>query len=291
MTKDTRQTMRRTPYLPRPVTVESVVVENDARDLKTLRLKFERPEHASDFRYRCGQFAILSVPGEGECPIGIASSPLDGDFIEFTVKKYPNGAVSSALHRLSAGDRLGVRGPYGNFFPLEEMKGKNLVIVGGGFAFTTLRSTIRYLLLPENRPSFGTVTVIYGARTPGELLYKDELRSWRERGDVVMHVTVDKGDAGWTGREGFVPTVLGEVAPDATDAYALVCGPPVMLKFTIPVLKKLGFPDDRILTSVERKMTCGIGKCGRCNIGPRYVCKHGPIFSYAELTGLPEEVF
>jgi sulfhydrogenase subunit gamma (sulfur reductase) len=286
-----KQIMTTTPLLPFPVTVTGVVVENEARDLKTLRLRFERREHAAEFRFRCGQFAILSVPGRGECPIGIASSPEDGDFIEFTIKKYPHGQVSSALHRLEEGDRIGVRGPYGNHFPLEHMQGKNLVIVGGGFAFTTLRSTIRFLLLPENRSAFGDITVVYGARQPGELLYKDELRGWSERKDLNLHITVDKGNDGWTGREGFVPTVLGEAAPDARDAYALVCGPPLMLKFTIPVLKKLGFPDDRILTSVERKMTCGIGQCGRCNIGPKYVCKHGPIFTFAELQELPENVF
>jgi sulfhydrogenase subunit gamma (sulfur reductase) len=280
-----------TPYQPLPVTVGKVTVENDARDLKTLRLTFDRPEDARGFRFRCGQFAILSLPGQGECPIGIASSPEDGEYIEFTVKKYPHGLVSSALHRLEEGDRLGVRGPYGNHFPLEEMKGRNLVIVGGGFAFTTLRSTLRWLLLPENRSGFGDVTVVYGARNPGELLYKEELKSWSGRKDLALHVTVDKGDEGWNGREGFVPTVLGDVAPSASDACALVCGPPLMLKFTIPVLKKLGFPDERILTSVERKMTCGIGKCGRCNIGPKYVCKHGPIFTFAELGALLENVF
>ncbi len=278
------------PYLPLPVTIDKITIENDAKDLKTFRLRFEREEDAAAFQYECGQFAMLSVAGAGESPIGIASSPLDEGYIEFTVKRYPTGVVTTVLHNLVEGATMGVRGPYGNAYPLAEMEGKNIVIVSGGFAFTTLRSTIRYLLHESQRSRFNNITAIYGARSPGELLYKDELAAWEAQDGIEMVITVDKGDEGWSGREGFVPTVLQEVAPSAEDAYVLVCGPPIMLKFTMPPLIELGFPPERIITSLERKMTCGIGKCGRCNVGSYYVCKDGPVFTYAQLQEIPEAV-
>ena len=278
------------PYLPKPVTIEKITMENEARDLKTFRLAFCNKEDEKDFRYECGQFAILSVQGAGECPIGIASSPLDEGFLEFTVKRYPTGVVTTALHNLEEGARMGVRGPYGNAFPLKAMEGKNVIVVGGGFAFTTLRATIRYMLEGRNRSRFKDIVLIYGARSPGELLYKAELKEWQERDDVDITVTVDKGDESWTGREGFVPTVLQEVAPSAANAMVLVCGPPIMLKFTMPPLLELGFAPENIITSLERRMSCGIGKCGRCNVGSKYVCKDGPVFSYREIQELAEGV-
>lgn len=274
------------PYLPMPVKIEQVTVENEERDLKTFKLSFVDGE---DFKFKCGQFAEVSVPGAGEAPFGIASSPLDEGFIEFTVKRYPTGALTRALHNCREGDEIGVRGPYGNAFPLEAMKGMNIVIIGGGFAFTTLRSTIRYLLHEENRGDFDTITVIYGARSPGELLYKGELQEWEGRDDVDTYITVDRGDEGWKGREGFVPTVVDEVAPSSENAMAIVCGPPIMLKFTIPNLIKLGFGPESIINSLEMRMKCGIGKCGRCNIGGKYVCRDGPVFTYAQLQKMPME--
>ncbi len=274
------------PYLAHPVTIRKIIIENEAKDLKTFRLEFCNASDRAGFRHECGQFAMLSVPGAGESPIGIASSPLDAEYIEFTVKRYATGAVSSALHAMDEGDRIGVRGPYGNSYPLAQMEGKNIVIVSGGFAFTTLRATIRYMLDKRNRARFGKIVAIYGSRSPGELLYKDELKLWQESGDIDMHVTVDKADQGWTGREGFVPTVLGEVKPSSDNAVALVCGPPIMLKFTMKPLLELGFAPDRIITSLERRMSCGIGKCGRCNIGAKYVCKDGPVFTYQQMQEL-----
>jgi sulfhydrogenase subunit gamma (sulfur reductase) len=279
------------PYLPMPVTLEKVTVENDAKDLKTLRFKFDNDVDRKSFIHKCGQFAILSVPGAGECPIGIASSPSESGTVEFTVKSYPNGVVSSALHGLEEGSKIGLRGPYGNSFPLDEMEGKNVVIVSGGFAFTTLRAAIKTMLSKENSGKYKSITVIYGARNPGELLYKEELKDWEKSGKIKMVITVDKGDKSWTGREGFVPAVLGDVAPGSDNAVALVCGPPMMLKYTIPVLQKLNFDEEKIYTSIERKMSCGMGLCGRCNVGPRYVCKHGPVFNLKEVKSLYENVF
>ena len=275
-------------YRPRLVTIRKTIIENEARDIKTFELVFLNQEEREKFRFACGQFAMLSVPGAGESPIGIASSPLDGEYLHFTVKRYPTGVVTTALHDLEEGSHIGVRGPYGNSYPLESMEGKSIVIVGGGFAFTTLRSTIRYLLHDKNRSRFKDITVLYGARSPGELIYKSELKQWEERDDVNVYITVDKGEEDWKGRVGLVPNVLNEVAPSSENSIALVCGPPIMLKYTMPPLLDLGFNPERIITSLERRMSCGIGKCGRCNIGSKFVCKDGPIFTYKELRELPE---
>jgi sulfhydrogenase subunit gamma (sulfur reductase) len=279
------------PYLPMPARIGKITIENDEKDLKTFRLVLCNQADAKAFVPQCGQFAMVSMTGLGEIPIGIASSPLDKGYVEFTVKRYPTGKVTSALHDLTEGDMVGLRGPLGNGFPMKDLTTKNLVIVGGGFAFTTLRATIRYLLDPKIRPGYGKIFVLYGARSPGELLYKDELKTWQERDDITTCITVDKGDDAWKGRVGLIPLVLKELAPSAANACSIVCGPPIMLKFTIPPLVELGFAPEDILTSLERKMTCGIGKCGRCNVGPYYVCKDGPVFSYATLKDIPENGF
>jgi sulfhydrogenase subunit gamma (sulfur reductase) len=277
------------PYLPMPVTVTKITVENESRDLKTFDFVFNEKKDAQSFKFVCGQFAEISVEGAGESPIGIASSPMDEDFIQFTVKRYSRGVVTSALHNLSEGDQVGVRGPYGNGFPMKDFEGGNIVIVGGGFAVTTLRSTIRYLLHEKNRSRFKDITVLYGARNPGELIYKSELKEWEERDDITIHITVDKRDEKWEGQVGLVPNVLKEVAPSSENAITLVCGPPIMLKYTMLPLLDLGFSPERIFTSLERRMKCGIGKCGRCNIGNKYVCKDGPVFTYKQLQEMPRE--
>jgi NAD(P)H-flavin reductase len=275
-------------YRPKPVTVRKIIIENEAKDIKTFELVFVKEEDREKFSFTCGQFAMLSVLGAGEIPIGIASSPLDDEYLQFTVKRYPTGVVTTALHSLEEGSRIGVRGPYGNFYPLETMEDKSILIVGGGFAVTTLRSTIRYLLHEKNRSRFKDITVLYGARSPGELIYKSELKQWEERDDITMYIAVDKGDENWKGRVGLVPNVLKEVAPSSENCAVLVCGPPIMLKYTMLPLLDLGFNPERIVTSLERRMSCGIGKCGRCNIGSKYVCKDGPVFTYAEIQKIPE---
>lgn len=278
------------PYRPILTEIQNITIENEAKDLKTFRLSFCNHDEANNFNFQCGQFAELTVLGVGECPIGIASSPTDKDFLEFTVKRYPDGLVTSALHNCRIGDRIGVRGPLGNSFPIEKMQGKNVLIVGGGFAFTTLRSTIQYILSETNRGKFNKLTLVYGARSPGELLYKEELQEWEQCNDIETHITVDKGNGDWKGKEGFVPAVLEQVAPNPKDTIALVCGPPIMLKFTFPVLIKLGFKPNEIITSLEMRMKCGIGLCGRCNIGSKYVCRDGPVFTYEQLQALPPEM-
>jgi sulfhydrogenase subunit gamma (sulfur reductase) len=275
------------PYMPYPVRIERIEIENEERDLKTFELVFLDPKHERSFQHVPGQFAEISVLGKGESPIGIASSPTEKGSLLFTIKK--TGVVTEALHNSRPGRIIGIRGPLGNAFPLDRMKGKNLVVVGGGFAFTTLRALVRYALDDEHRGDFGDITVIYGARSPGELLYKKQLADWQARDDIEAHITVDTAADGWTGHVGFVPSVLGTVAPSASNAMLVVCGPPVMIKFTLPVIAKLGFaPRDTIL-SLEMRMKCGIGKCGRCNVGSKYVCKDGPVFTLEDLASLPEE--
>ncbi|MCU0572324.1 MAG: FAD/NAD(P)-binding protein [Syntrophobacteraceae bacterium] len=276
------------PYLPYPVRIESIVTETEDRNLKTFKFVFLDPADENKFSYTPGQFAELSVAGLGEIPIGIASSPTEKGFLKFTVNKV--GKVTTHMHNMRAGDVMGVRGPLGNWYPWELLEGKNVVIIGGGFAFTTLRSSVVYMLDPANRPRFGDITVVYGARTPGLLLYKDELAAWEQRSDIRMHITVDgASDPNWKYNVGFVPTVTKQKAPSSDNAYAIICGPPIMIKFTLPVLTELGFPPDRIISSLEMRMKCGIGICGRCNIGTEYVCKDGPVFSLEQLARLPNE--
>jgi len=212
---------------------------------------------------------------------------MDREYVQFTVKR--TGLVTTALHNREEGATVGIRGPYGNGFPMQMMEGSNVVIVAGGFAFTTLRSLTSYILHPDNRHRFGDLTVIYGARSPGELIYKYDLEAWARRDDIQLHATVDAGDEGWTGLVGYVPTILEQVAPSSQNAVAVVCGPPIMIRFSFPVLDKQGFPPSRILNSLEMRMKCGIGKCGRCNIGDKYVCKDGPVFTFEELQALPQE--
>jgi len=279
--------MARNPYLPHPTRIEEVTVENGARDIKTFRLAFEDPGSAAEFRHLPGQFAELSLPGFGEAPFGIASSPTEAGHLLFTVKRA--GLFTAELHSLEPGATVGVRGPMGKPFPWERMEGRNLLIIGGGFAFTTLRAAIQYILDPANRARFGSVLVIYGARTPDELMYKGELAGWQARGDIQVHLTVDKADKGWTQHEGVVTAVLEGLKPSAENTLAIACGPPIMIKFTLFSLTKLGFPDDATILSLEMRMKCGIGKCGRCNIGSKYVCKDGPVFTREELKALPTE--
>lgn len=277
----------RNPYLPIPMRIERTFIETDDAMLKTFDLAFVNKKDGIGFTFTPGQFCEVSIFGKGEAPFAIASSPTEEGPLKFTVNKA--GVLTKTMHALGEGEIVGLRGPLGNGYPLDIFEGQNIVVIGGGFAFTSLRSLTVYLLDKRNRPRFKDITIIYGARRPGLLLYKEEMAAWEERDDVQVYLTVDKEFPGWTKRVGFVPTVLEEVAPSSEDAYAIVCGPPIMIRFTMPKLTALGFPPERIYSSLERRMKCGIGKCGRCNIGPLYVCKDGPVFSYAQLEGLPKE--
>lgn len=276
------------PYQPYEMKVEEIITESPEKDLKTFYLSFVTDQDADNFNYIPGQFAEISILGIGEAPFGIASAPCEKGMLSFSVKKV--GSLTGALHELEKGDIVGVRGPLGNGWPINQLKGKDLVVIGGGFAFTTLRSLVKYIIEPKNRQDFGNVDIVYGNRNPGQILYKKELiEDWMNRYDINIYLTIDKPSEGWKYQVGFVPQVTEKVIKPSQNAIALVCGPPVMIKFTLPVLKKLGFTSDRIYTSLEMKMKCGIGMCGRCNIGSKYVCKDGPVFSIAELEKLPSE--
>lgn len=277
------------PYLPYPVRIDEIIVESEDRNLKTFKFVFLNPDDEKKFAYRAGQFAELSIAGVGEIPIGIASSPVEKGFIKFTINKA--GVVTSHLHNMKVGDVMGVRGPLGNWYPWDLLEGKNVLIVGGGFAFTTLRSSIIYMLDPANRKKFKNISVVYGARSPGMLLYKDELIAWEKRDDIQMHITVDgTKDPDWKYNVGFVPPITEKKAPQGdADSYAIVCGPPIMIKFTQPVLEKLGYDHDHIILSLENRMKCGIGMCGRCGIGRELVCKDGPVFTLAQINRTPKE--
>jgi len=280
----------RNPYLPTPMHVLHAYYESNDRSLKTLELSFDDPQDSAKFfrKFNPGQFCQLSIFGKGESPIGVASAAWEGDFVRFTVQKM--GAVTKALHKLQPGDPLGMRGPLGNGFPLEAWKGKNLVIIGGGCAFSTLYALTKHVQHPQNRLDFGQIVVIYGARSSGLCMYKHDIQSWYKREDMEVHQAIDIPEEDWTHHVGYVPDVVKQVAPSPVNAVAIVCGPPIMTKFTLPALVQLGFPPEAIFTSLEKRMKCGIGKCGRCNIGSKYICKDGPVFSLAELNTLPADI-
>ncbi len=272
-------------YMPHAMRIDGIVEET--ADTRTLRLVFEDDGLRAGFDFKAGQFGEYSVFGAGESTFCIASSPTRRGAIECSFKRV--GKVTTALADLGVGDTIGFRGPYGNHFPVERMAGGNVLFIAGGIGLAPVRSVIWNVL--DLRDRFRDVTILYGARTVGDLVYKRELAEWGARADVTLHRTVDPGGetADWDGHVGFVPAVLDKVAPAAANTWAVVCGPPIMVKYTLPVLQKLGFTDDRVFTTLENRMKCGLGKCGRCNIGPVYVCKDGPVFSAAELARLPHD--
>jgi NAD(P)H-flavin reductase len=273
--------LKANPYLPHLATLTHVREEGPG--LMTFELEFQDPEIAQTFTYMPGQFVEVSVFGVGEAPFGIASVAGPGRPLRFSVQKV--GQVTTALHGLSAGATLGIRGPFGNGFPVLEHRGKNIVIVGGGIGLPPLRSVIDYLR--EHCADYGVITIIYGARSPQLLVYKECLLEWGKCDDLDLCLTVDKGDETWEGHEGFVPSYLEELNPSQENAVAYIVGPPIMIKFVLQSFDKLAWPREQVFASLEAKMKCGFGKCGRCNVGPKLVCLHGPVFSAAELQNLP----
>ncbi len=270
-----------------PYRMRLAKVTDEAPGVKTFRMEFIDPDDADRFTFRTGQFAEYSVFGEGESTFCIASPHTRQGYVECTFRQA--GRVTTALSRLEEGDVVGFRGPYGNTFPVEEWRGHNLLFIAGGIALPPMRSVIWTCL--DNRQDYKDITIFYGAKTVADLVYKDELKEWEERPDVNLYTTVDPGgeQPGWTGKVGFVPSIVEQVAPQAAGTIAIVCGPPIMIKNTFPVLRKLGFGENEIFTTLENRMKCGFGKCGRCNVGKTYVCKDGPVFTAAQLAELPDE--
>ncbi len=265
--------------------IEKVTYE--APQIKTFKLKFVNPEDEAKFSFKAGQFGEYSVFGEGESTFCIASSPTRKGYIECTFREV--GRVTAALANCEEGNIIGFRGPYGNTFPMESWFGKNLIFITGGIALPPLRCVIWNAL--DWRDKYKDITVLYGARTVEDLVYKHELAEWDSRKDINLIQTVDPGGntPEWKGEVGFVPTILEKNPPSSKDTIAIVCGPPIMIKLTLPILMKLGFNHEQIFTTLENRMKCGIGKCGHCMVGNNYVCKDGPVYRYDELLKLPLE--
>jgi sulfhydrogenase subunit gamma (sulfur reductase) len=235
--------------------------------------------------HRPGQFMEVSVLGVGEAPISISSSPSrSAEGFELCVRKV--GDVTSALHSLKPGDKVGVRGPFGRGFPIEKFRGKDMLFAPGGLGLAPLRSLINQVL--DERAMFGRVIILYGARNPGELLFTDELKRWGERKDVELLLTVDKGDENWTGNTGVITTLFRHISVYPRNTVAVTVGPPVMYRFVLMELFGKGIPEGNIWLSLERRMKCGVGKCGHCQINNVYACQSGPVFSYKEIKGLEE---
>jgi len=272
-------------YLPYLMRIEKIIQE--APGVRTFRLKFINEEDENEFHYRTGQFGEYSVMGAGESTFCIASSPTRKGFIECTFRQ--SGRVTAALAGCEEGSIIGFRGPYGNVFPIESWHDRNILFIAGGIALPPMRSVIWNVL--DLRGRYKNITILYGARTVADLVYKDELMEWGRRDDVRLITTVDPGGdtPDWKGEVGFVPAILEKIAPPGENSIAVVCGPPIMIRLTFPVLEKLGFAEDHIYTTLENRMKCGFGKCGRCNIGSTYVCKDGPVFTYGQLKQMPDE--
>jgi sulfhydrogenase subunit gamma (sulfur reductase) len=270
--------------------IQHTTVETADQVLKSFDLAFENPMDREAFfsTYCPGQFCQLSIFGKGEAPFGVALADPGSGLVRFTINKI--GVFTRAMHALPVGHAVGLRGPLGNGYPLEHCNGADVLIVGGGYAFTTLYALTRHLLSSGNDRRPAKLTVLYGAREPDLFLYKDETRHWHDRDDIDFHQAIDRAVEGWPHHVGLVPTVLKQINPAAASAVAFICGPPVMIRFTLPVLKELEFAPDRIFTSMEKRMKCGIGKCGRCNIGPDYICADGPVFSLSHLNQLPKDL-
>ncbi|MCX6898968.1 MAG: FAD/NAD(P)-binding protein [Verrucomicrobia bacterium] len=273
-------------YLPKIAVLDRVV--DEIAEVKTFYWRFVDPaEQAAFKKFRPGQFAQVSLFGVGEFPASLPPSPTEQETF-FTVKQV--GSCSAALHQLKAGDKFAVRGPYGNGFPMEEYYGKNLVFVAGGIGLIPLRSCIIYAL--AHREKYKNIQIFLGAKTPRDLMYRDNLREWEKSAGVECHLTVDRAADGWTGNVGVVGSLFKKpgVQVAVEDTVAFVCGPPVMFRFVIKDLKALGFQDRQIVSTLERYMKCGVGKCGHCCIGVAYVCVDGPVFTYEQIQKLGEDI-
>ncbi len=273
--------MKSNDYIPELAKIIDIKEEVEgSRSIKTFRTNFVNP---NGFSHRCGQCAMLSVFGKGEAMISISSTPLIKDYLQFSILK--TGRVTTALHEMKPGDIIGIRGPYGNGFPIDDWKGKNLIFIGGGIGLAPIWSVLQTAL--GKKEEFGNLTLYYGSRTSTDLVFKEELEKLKSKMTVRLSIDVEEPD--WKEYVGFVPANVIEKSPSPENAISITCGPPIMIKFVIKALQDLGFDDRQIYTTVENKMKCGIGKCGRCNIGHHYVCKDGPVYSWAELKDLPQE--
>ena len=271
------------PFVPYEATLRGVI--DLTPDVRLFNVELDDPAVRDSFDYKPGQFAFLSAFGVGESPFGISSVAHRKEGLEFAVRRV--GTVTYALHELVPGAGVGVRGPFGNWFPMEDYRGKNLMIIGGGIGFAPLRPVITTIL--DNRADYGDLLILNGARTPADLVFAAEFDTWAGSPGTRVELTVDRGDDSWEGRVALIPDVVTELNPSAKDCVTIICGPPIMIKFTLERLKKLGFDDDQIVTTLEGKMKCGLGKCARCNVGEKYICKDGPVFTFGEISKFIEQ--
>lgn len=259
-------------------------ITQETPDVKTFRVN--APEGGKLFEHMPGQCAMVCVPGVSEGMFSITSSPTNKEYQEFSIKKC--GSLTDTLHSLQVGDMVTVRGPYGNNFPVDTVfKGKNLLFIAGGIGLAPLRSVINYCI--DNRDDYGRIDILYGSRSADDLVKLKEIQEvWMNTPNVNVYLTIDREQEGWDGHVGFVPSYLKEIG-FSTDCIGIVCGPPIMIKFVLQGLKELGFTDDQIYSTLELRMKCGVGKCGRCNIGNKFVCKDGPVFRFDQIDELPPE--
>lgn len=274
--------IRHDPLIPMVAVVTDV--RTDTPDVKTFRvvgLDGKKP-----FAHIPGQCAMLSMPGIGEALFSITSSPTNEDFLEFSIKKC--GCVTTWIHEIEPGQQVTLRGPYGNGFPVDtELRGKDLLIIAGGIGLAPVRSVINYVR--AHRENYGTLDIVYGSRSKEDLVdYQEILDEWMAEDGINVHLTIDREQPDWDGHVGFVPNYVKELNFD-TSKTVVMCGPPIMIKFTLAGLEELGFQRDQVYTTFELKMKCALGKCGRCNIGDKYVCKDGPVFRLDQMEELPDE--
>ncbi len=267
-------------YLPCPARILKVTEEN--AQIKSFTLTFTDPGLNDSFTYRPGQFMMVSVPHCGEAPISISSTPTRPGTIELSVRKA--GTLTTALHGLKKGALLDLRGPYGRPFPMEALQGRDLVFVAGGIGLAPLRSVINFCL--DRRGDYGSITVLYGSRSPLDIAFSADLKRWQKEPGVKCLLSVDTADAGWQGQVGLVTTLFAKISPDTSRSSALVCGPPVMIRFVLADLSRLGFADQDIITTLERHMKCGVGICRHCHLDRTLVCVDGPVFTLAQLHAL-----
>ncbi|MGD0611985.1 MAG: FAD/NAD(P)-binding protein [Anaerolineales bacterium] len=267
------------PYLGKLVEVKDL-----ANEIKLFRVEMQDGGSQAFHDYRPGQFAFVSAFGAGEAPFGIASTPKRGATVDFAVARL--GSVTTGLHQLGKGDTLGVRGPLGNSFPMETFQGKNIIVLGGGIGGAPLRPVIQHVL--DQRSDYGKLTILWAARHPSLLVFTDEYDEWRAAPDTTLHLTVDQPDEGWKGSTGIITELLAKVAPSPENAVTITCGPPIMIYYVTKMLAELGFAAKDNYVTLEARMHCGLGKCGRCNLGEKLICVDGPVFNMEEVGNLLE---
>lgn len=267
-------------YQPHPARILRVVEENS--QIKTFAVAFTDTRRNDSFSYGPGQFMMVSIPACGEAPISISSTPSRPGTIELSVRQA--GVLTTAMHAMKQGEVLGLRGPYGRPFPMDSLKGRDLVFVAGGIGLAPLRSVINFCL--DHQGDFGAITLLYGSRSPQDIAFKADLATWQDKKAARCLLTVDTTGVGWHGPVGLVTTLLGQISPDLDRTTALVCGPSLMIRFVLAELTRLGLPDESILTTLERHMKCGIGVCRHCHMDRTLVCADGPVFSLAQLRTL-----